>query len=311
MKNNYLAIKTLRYIWQHPNSRQQKITAIFKFFSWQINKRLTKNNQPIQLLPNIKLHGYPDSAATSAVYYCGLYDYNEMNFLLRYLRAEDSVLDIGANIGVYTLLAASIIKTGTIHSFEVLPKNYQRLIKNIQLNQFKQIKTYNIAISDQAGEINLNLQEGDSMPFITEHPSDQTINVPANTLDNLLDTQQLNNLTLAKIDIEGAELLAFKGAVSLFSQQLPAVWIMEINNTVNRFNHQKQDIVNFLNYYGYNFYSYNAVLNQLESINIQQQQGNNILAIANNAINLVKERLNCDQNNRVVTTSQQLAMNNQ
>ena len=65
MKNNYFAIKTLRYIWFHPNSRKHKIASTIKFFLWQINKRLTHKNTYIQLIPG----GYKDSASTSTVYY--------------------------------------------------------------------------------------------------------------------------------------------------------------------------------------------------------------------------------------------------
>ncbi|PSO76936.1 MAG: hypothetical protein BRC44_14965 [Cyanobacteria bacterium QS_4_48_99] len=58
-----------------------------------------------------------------------------MKFLLRYLRDEDSFLDIGANVGVYTLLAASKVRSGWIYSFEALPKNYQRMQENLKLNE--------------------------------------------------------------------------------------------------------------------------------------------------------------------------------
>jgi len=74
-----------------------------------------------------------------------------MNFLLRYLRPKGSFLDVGANIGVYTLLATSKIDSGSIYSFEALPKNYKRLQENIRLNQFEHVKTYEIAVADQAG----------------------------------------------------------------------------------------------------------------------------------------------------------------
>ena len=130
------------------------------------------------------------------------------------------------------------------------------------------------------------------MPFITDQPSEKTVSVPTDTLDRLLQSQELNNLTLAKIDIEGAELLAFKGAVSLFSKQLPSVWIVEINDAVNNFGYHKQEVIDFLDFYGYNLYSYSADINEIKPISLQQQKGNNILAIANNAVNLVQERLN-------------------
>lgn len=289
--HNRFAFKTISYIWTHPNCQQHKFKSLLRFFSWQFYKRLTHRFLDFQLLPNIKLRCYPDSRSTAAVVYCGLYDYDDMNFLLRYLRTNDSFLDIGANVGVYTLLAASKIRAGYIYSFEALAKNYARLQENIRLNQFTQVKTYEIAVSNQTGTIALNLAEGDSMPFITSTLTTNTITVATDTLDNLLQNQPITNLTLAKIDIEGAELLALEGATSLLKQQSPRVWILEINETVHHFGHQKQDIVNFLHSYGYQLYSYSADTNQISRITLEQKQGNNVLVIADSALDFVRDRL--------------------
>lgn len=195
-------------------------------------------------------------------------------------------------MGIYTLLAASKIKAGSIYSFEALPKNYIRLKENLTLNQFQQVKPYAIAISDFTGNSALNLAEGDSMPFITSNVTKNTIIVTTDTLDNLLPVEIIPQLTLVKIDIEGAEFLAMKGAISLLKQQRPHVWIMEINDTVNNFAYQKQDIVNFLQEYGYGLYTYNYVTNQVYAITLEQEQGNNVLAIANSALDFVSDRLN-------------------
>ncbi|MEH1963209.1 MAG: FkbM family methyltransferase [Nostoc sp.] len=290
--NNIFAIKTLLYIWSHPNCQNQKLQSILKFIGWQFYKRLNNKHFDIELISNVKIRCYPDSYSASAVLYCGLYDYNEMNFLLRYLRANDSFLDIGANVGIYTLLAASKIQSGSVYSFEVLPKNYNRLIQNLKLNQFQQVEAYEIAVSDFTGTTYLNLAEGDSMPFITNNANDSTITVPTDTLDNLLQYESISHLTLAKIDIEGAEILAMKGAISLLKQQRPHVWIMEINDAVNNFGIQKQDVVNFLKDYGYSLYHYNAHTNQIHAITVEQKQGNNVLAIADSALGFVRDRLN-------------------
>jgi FkbM family methyltransferase len=291
MKDNWLALKTLQYIWTHPNCKYQRIQSVFKFFGWQFYKRSTRRFLDFQLIPEVKIRCYPDSQSASAALYCGLYDYDDMNFLLRYLRPEDSFIDIGANIGIYTLLAASRISSGSIYCFEALPKNYDRLKENLKLNHFEQVKPFAIAISDHSGSVALNLAEGDSMPFITSLATDRTITVPTDTLDHLLHDQPQSSLTLGKMDIEGAELLALKGSTSLLQQHLPPVWILEINDAVNNFGYQKQDLVNFLKGYSYNLYTYSADTNQIFPITLNEQQGNNVLAIADSAIDFVRDRL--------------------
>lgn len=303
MMNNLFALRTIQYIWSHPNCKKQRFQSIFKFIGWQFYKKLFNRYIDIQLLPEVKIRCYPDSYSASAALYCGLYDYHEMNFLLRYLRNEDSFLDIGANVGVYTLLAASKIKSGFIYSFEALPKNCVRLEENLKLNKFKQVKPHALAISDFSGITNLNLVKGDSMPFITANTTDDIANslhatrslsiieVPTDMLNNIFQNHSFTNFTLAKMDIEGAEILALKGATSLLDQQRPYVWILEINDTVNNFGHRKQDLVDLLHNYGYLLYRYDAHTNELHEITFNQKQGNNVLAIANSALDFVHNRL--------------------
>lgn len=288
---NLFAKKTIKYIWSHPNCKNQQIQSVFKFFGWQVYKRLMRRYLDIQVIPGVKIRCYPDSYSSAAALYCGLYDYNDMNFLLRYLQPQDSFLDIGANVGIYTLLAASKIKSGAIYSFEVLPKNYARLEENLKLNQFNQVKTYAVAISDSTGTIALNLADGDCKASVIAKASDNTILVPTDTLDNLIQEEFLPNLTLAKMDIEGAEILAFKGAASLLKQQRPLVWILEILNDTNDLAHQEQNVVDLLQSYGYGLYHYNADTNQILPIALHQKQGNNVLAIAEEAVDFVRHRL--------------------
>jgi len=92
------------------------------------------------------------------------------------------------------------------------------------------------------------------------------------------------------MDIEGAEILALKGAISLLQQERPHVWILELLNEVNH-GYRKQDIVKLLQDYGYDLYHYNADTNQFQSITLEYQQCDNVFAIANEALDFVRSRL--------------------
>jgi FkbM family methyltransferase len=289
--NNQFALGTLNYIWTHPNCQNQKIQSLWRFFKWQLNKRLTHHFLDFQLTPDVKVRCYPDSRSASAALYCGLYDYDEMHFLLRYLRPEDTFLDIGANIGIYTLLAATKLSRGRVYSFEPLPKNYDRLKENLELNHFQQVEAYPIAISHQTGSVALDPAGEDALPFITSEVTQRTISVMTDTLERILPEESLQTLVLAKIDIEGAEILAFKGATALLQNHRPPVWILEINDAVHRFGYTRQDVVDFLQKYGYSLYRYDVDANQIYPITLQQKQGNNVLAIANTALAFVQDRL--------------------
>lgn len=295
--NNRFALATLTYIWNHPNSRDRRWRALAQFFRWQFQKRLSNTPWDLPLVPGLSLRCYANSHCAAAAIYCGLYDYDEMTFLLRYLRPGDSVLDVGANIGIYSLLAASRIESGTIYSFEALPQNHDRLQENLALNSLTQVKTYPIAVSDRSGTVSLNLAEGDSMPFISSdrHPAgsnpDRCLTVPTDTLDHCLAGEPIEQLSLGKMDIEGAELLALQGATQLLERQRPNVWILELIDTVVQFGYCKQDLIDFLGNYGYGFYRYSADSNCLMPYNAAEQSGNNVLAIVQSELPLVYERL--------------------
>ncbi|MDJ0688700.1 MAG: FkbM family methyltransferase [Xenococcaceae cyanobacterium MO_188.B32] len=289
---NIAAIQTLNQIINHPNNQKNQLIPILKYFGWKLYKALTHRHLDTKILPSVKIRCYPKSLSSDCVINYGLYDYNEMIFLLRYLRDGDSFVDVGANIGVYTLLAASKIHFGLIYSFEALAENYIRLQENLRLNHFEQVKTYPIAISDKVGEISFNPAGGDALGFISNTTTSNTITVPTDTLDNLILNSDISKFTLAKMDIEGAELLALKGATSLLKQQRPYVWILEINyRTVKNFGRSEKEVVDFLQSYGYGLYHYDVDTNQIIPITWKEKKGDNVLAIASPHLDFVRNRL--------------------
>ncbi|MBE9135939.1 FkbM family methyltransferase [Nodosilinea sp. LEGE 07088] len=290
MNENFLAGRTLAYIWNHPNNQKRQTQAVYRFLGWQIWKRFTGRSINISLDEDIKVRCYPDSRSASAALYCGLYDHNEMSFLQRFLQDGDSFLDVGANIGVYTLLAAAKSPTGHIYSIEALPRNVARLKENLTLNQFDHVTVYELAISDSQGDVSLDLADGDSTPRIANQDFNRTLQVSTDTLDNLLHDKS-EELTLAKMDIEGAELLAFRGAHLLLQKHCPMVWILEINHQIQNFSYTAEDLATLLDSYGYGLYSYSAEHNQVFSISLAEKPGNNLLAIARPCLDVVRQRL--------------------
>lgn len=94
MTFNLFAIDTIKYIWSHPNCKQKKIQSILRFIGWQFYKRLTRRYIDIQISPRVKIRCHPDGYSAATALYCGLYDYEEMNFLLRYLRTGIHLLTL-------------------------------------------------------------------------------------------------------------------------------------------------------------------------------------------------------------------------
>ena len=101
-----LSLEVLKYIWTHPANRGRRLRAVGRSLGWQCTKRLTGHSRDIRVFGDLRLRCYPDSCGAGIMIYTnGWYDYDDMHFVHRYLRPGDAVIDVGANIGVYTLLS--------------------------------------------------------------------------------------------------------------------------------------------------------------------------------------------------------------
>ncbi|GAB5491255.1 MAG: FkbM family methyltransferase [Phototrophicaceae bacterium] len=146
----------------------------------------------------------------------------QIEIYVKELRDDDVVYDIGASVGLVSLISAVKSFKGQVVAFEPDPDIMKRLKINIDLNQLKNIITCPFVVTDKNGEINLFTAGSDSVsPSLTGiNVMDLelgSISVPAHTLDSLIETKGLPVPDVLKIDVEGAEYGVFMGAVRLLS----------------------------------------------------------------------------------------------
>lgn len=144
----------------------------------------------------------------------------------------DIVVDLGANIGYFTLLAAKIVgKKGKVYSFEPEPRNYYYLRKNIELNHYDNVLVINKAVSDKKGKVELYICPYDSghhtinqYKGIEEYKPDfvdkkkDAIEVETIVLDDFFNQEIKQPIDVIKMDVEGAEMLALSGMNSLIRE---------------------------------------------------------------------------------------------
>jgi len=126
------------------------------------------------------------------------------------VKEGDVVLDLGANLGYYTLLAARLVgQKGKVYAFEPEPVNYNLLLKNIELNGYDNIVAVQKAVSNVAGKVRLFLDEKDTGAHTIYQPGDKTeiIEVESVTLDEFFKDKK-HPINVIKMDIEGAEMAA-------------------------------------------------------------------------------------------------------
>ena len=140
------ATKVLRFVWSHPANRSRKGRAIVRLLAWQMWERTTGRPWTIGL-QGMRLRCYPHSAGATGVLYCQLPEWHDMRFLLDFLRPGD-LFDVGANVGVYSLLACTVAGTQVV-AFEPGRLAYERLHENIALNSLTQrVRTVMAAAGD-------------------------------------------------------------------------------------------------------------------------------------------------------------------
>ena len=189
-----------------------------------------------------------------------IYEKNETNFVKDSVNKGDIVIDIGANIGYYTLMFAKLVgDTGKIYSFEPDPRNFLILEKNIQINGYNNVILEKKSVSSKLGKSILYVNEnsaGSSM-----HKPNNVVNqidVDLITLDNYF---EVNSITpdFIKIDIEGYELNALKGMKSILQSSDKTKIMIEYNPlTKKELNSDPMNSLAFLSELGFKFKDLNS-----------------------------------------------------
>lgn len=143
------------------------------------------------------------------------------------------VIDVGANIGRWSLLSAKLFQTKKIYSFEPFLKTYHRLRKNISLNSSLNIETFNLALNNKSELVTMATasEKNSGMNFISNTKSNSINQVESVTLDFFIQSHDIKKIDLMKIDVEGFEMNVLKGAQQMIQQHHPVI-ICEINDTL-------------------------------------------------------------------------------
>ena len=120
------------------------------------------------------------------------------------INTNDTVIDIGAHIGLFSLLVSQLCKTGKILSFEPVSENFDLLVSNLKLNRIENILPFNMAVSKNSGRLDLFLNNDQSAHSIFSKSS-ESINVESTSLQKIFEEHKISSCKILKLDCEGAE----------------------------------------------------------------------------------------------------------
>ena len=206
--------------------------------------------------------------------FAGLYEFQEMGFLLHYLHRDDYFVDVGANAGVYTVLASKVIGCKSV-SFEPSTLSYSALLNNLRVNEICDLVDHRkIAIGEESQAEVFITTKKNSCNHVVEGEVDEknAEKVEIDTLDHLC----VGNNIVLKIDVEGFESKVLKGAVGLFETGRIDVVIAESNAAVIQ-SDPEFDIEEFMSRWGFFRIAYDPISRKIARASRSNASGRNAI----------------------------------
>ena len=205
---------------------RQILHAVYRFQN--------RDGRPVRyhLAAGVDIQLYPEGEIAEFLTLQRFFEKTEMALTASYLKPGMRVIDVGANIGVYSILAQRQVgDTGHVWAFEPSSESYRRLLKNLTLNQCCRVQSAQIALSDRS-DTSFVLQSdpgfGDAYRYllpVQEASSGGGEIVPVMTLDLYASRNGIASVDFIKVDVEGCEYMVFRGSRELLASS-PNVVVM-------------------------------------------------------------------------------------
>lgn len=262
---------TLRYILNHPLNRKAKTHAVLRYLRWQIGSRMAPGEIVYRWIGDARVIVRPGETGFTQNIYCGLHDFGDMGYLLHVLSPEDLFVDIGANIGAYTILATAVRGSSAI-CFEPVPQTYQRLVDNLRLNGLCSSQAVNIGLADKDGELCFTSDEN-CTNHVAVNDDRNVVRVPVRRLDAVLAGRVP---AVMKIDVEGFETPVLNGAEQTLSNPMLHSVIIELNGSGARYGFDEEAIMCRMMEFGFEPFDYDPFTRLLRRLPGKNSESNTL-----------------------------------
>jgi FkbM family methyltransferase len=187
----------------------------------------------------------------------------EISLVRATLRPGMSFVDVGANWGFFTMVAARLVgSSGRVMALEPDPRIFAMLAANVKRNQLEQVQAFPVAAADGDSNLVLAGHSQDAGNWAISRlvknpaPAQVTFNVPSRTLDSLLDQAGLETVDLVKIDVEGAEDLVLQGMRTRLRTERYRAILLELHpQHLPEQGSSVDEVINLLREHGYKGYT--------------------------------------------------------
>ncbi len=268
---------TIRFILAHPINRGRRPQALARFLAWQVRSRVVRGPVVYPWVNGSKFIVRSGETGLTGNIYCGLHEFADMAYVLHTIGTDDVFVDIGANVGSYTILACAA-RGARGFCFEPVPATFERLRANLELNDIAgRVAALNVGVSDEAGALAFTAGENACNHVLaSDEQAAGAVRVEVVPLDTALGDAEP---TMIKIDVEGFETRVLRGAdATLRKPSLHSV-IMELNGSGRRYGFADADVVATMAEYGFSTCAYDPFTRELRDLGGGRADGGNTLFV--------------------------------
>jgi len=256
---------TLASVSKHPLYRGRPVTAAASFVYAQCRARLHRGAITVNFPNNTVLEVSPWAKGAAHFIFPRLCEFEQMSFVMHFLRPGELFVDAGANIGAYTVLAAGVAGADAM-AFEPSPRTFKQLQRNVEINHLSQrVRVINAALGSGPGTLKLTDDLGTENYVV--RGSDAGVEVPVVALDDQLGPRTAQ---LMKVDVEGFETEVFAGATRLLKAPETMAMIVERNNSGNRYGFDEERLHASIRQAGFLPFTYEPFRRELKPLGLEQ-----------------------------------------
>jgi FkbM family methyltransferase len=228
----------------------------------------------------------PEGAVPLEVWTGRYFEKHELDLIVEALQPGMTFIDVGANVGLFSIPAAKRVLHGKVFAFEPSPWTVERLTKNVRLNCVSNVVIVHSAVGDYIGDatLHINVRGKDGLNTIGKpvHQDSEIVgteSVLITTLDGFLREHSISQVDVMKVDAEGAELMVFRGSKELLRKPNAPLILYESGPLTRGFGYHPVETVWLLELHGYSFFKIDSIDGRITALNAVQLGHTMLIAV--------------------------------